>query len=129
MLERAGLADPEHRHALLSAGFKAWDRIARHWELTGDEQLRLVPALHGDAPLEGIELRDLATKLGMMIGIYRRLRIMYSERFAHAWVKLPNTNPLFGGKRPVDFMIEGGIPSMAKVASLLEGRIGIGSRL
>ena len=74
-------------------------------------------------------MRDLVTKLGMMMGIHRRLKIMYSERLAYTWVKLPNTDQLFGGKRPADFMIEGVIPAMAMVARFLEGRIGIDSRL
>lgn len=129
MLERIDLLHPEHRDSILPAGLKAWDRIAGFWQLTGDERFGLVPHLNEGEPLEDQGMRDEATRLGMMIGIFRRLKILYSDRFAYSWIKLPNTNPLFGGKRPVDFMIEGGIPAMAKVALLLEGRIGIDSRL
>ena len=129
MLERIDLSNPEHRDSILAAGLKAWDRIAWFWQLTGDEQLGLVPPLNEGDSLEGQGMRNAATKLGIMIGIFRRLRLLYSDRFAYSWIKLPNTNPLFGGTRPLDFMIEGGIPAMGKVALLLEGRIGIDSRL
>ncbi len=128
MLERIDLTDPEHRDAVLSAGFKAWDQIAWLWQLTNEERFGLVPTHDEKEVLEDLR-RDRATKLGIMIGIYRRLKIMYSDQLAYAWIKLPNTSPLFGGRRPVDFMVEGGIPAMARVALLLEGRIGIDSRL
>lgn len=77
--------------------------------------------------LEDQELKDRTTKLGMLIGIYRRLKTLYSGRVANAWGKLPNTNPLFEGKRPVEFMADGGIPAMAAVALLLDSRVGINS--
>lgn len=129
MLEQIDLTNPEHRCSILAAGLKAWDRIAWYWQLTDEERLRLVPLLQLEDPIENQAMRERATKLGLMIGIYRRLKILYSDQLACAWIKLPNTNPLFGGKRPMDVMIEGGIPVMAKVALLLEGRIGIDSRL
>ena len=113
MLDRIDLNDLEHRDAVLSAGFKAWERIAWFWQLTDDERSSLVQSLDEGESLEGQAMRDRATKLGMMIGIYRRLKILYSDQLAYAWVKLPKTNPLFGGERPVDFMVEGGIPAMA----------------
>ena len=49
MLERIDLTNPEHGDAVLSAGFKTWDRIAWFWQLT-DERSSLVPALHDDTP-------------------------------------------------------------------------------
>ena len=128
-MEGIDLIKPEDRDSILAAGLKAWNRIARYWQLTDEERRGLVPSLDVGYPLEDQSTRDWATTLGMMIGIFRRLKILYSDRLAYAWIKLPNTNPLFGGRRPMDFMIEGGIPAMAKVALLLEGRIGIDSRL
>ena len=50
MSERIDLENPEHRDAVLSAGFKAWDRIASFWQLIDDERSSLVPALHDDTP-------------------------------------------------------------------------------
>lgn len=129
MLEKIDLANPKHRQSILAACLKAWDRIAWYWQLTDEERLHLVPFFKPEDPFEDQGMRDRAMKLGLMIGIYRRLKILYSDRLAFAWIKLPNTNPLLGGMRPVDFMIEGGIPAMAMVALLLEGRLGIDSRL
>jgi hypothetical protein len=31
------------------------------------------------------------------------------------WVRLPNRGPLFGGQRPLDLMLKGGIPAMLEV--------------
>jgi hypothetical protein len=37
---------------------------------------------------------------------------------------LPNTNPLFGGRRPLDHMIAGGLPALQVVRRLLDARRG-----
>jgi hypothetical protein len=129
VVESIDLTNPEHRDRILTAGLKAWNQIGWRWQLTDEERPRLVPSINVGDSLDDQRTQDWATKVGIMIGIFRRLKILYSDRFAYAWIKLPNTNPLLGGMRPMDFMIEGGLPAMAKVALLLEGRIGIDSRL
>jgi hypothetical protein len=99
--------------------------------LTGDERSDVVPPFNEGKRLDEDGMRDGAAKLGMIIGIFRRLKILYSDRFAYSWIKLPNTNQIFGGKRPVDFMIKGGIPQWRRwlCFSRAESVLILGSKL
>ena len=42
----------------------------------------------------------------------------------HAWVQLPNSNPMFGGQAPLASMITGGVPAMIRVRQLVDARRG-----
>jgi hypothetical protein len=67
---------------------------------------------------------DVLTRISLLIGIFKALHILYPE-FADRWVKLPNSNPMFGGKPPIAFMTaDGGIDSLYRVRRLLDARRG-----
>jgi hypothetical protein len=64
-------------------------------------------------------------RISLVLGIYKDLRILYPEEdLAHRWVKLPNSNPLFGGRPALALMTEGGIDGLYQVRRLLDGRRG-----
>ncbi|PPD09629.1 MAG: DUF2384 domain-containing protein, partial [Methylocystis sp.] len=48
------------------------------------------------------------------------LRLLFSEPLSDEWVRLPNKGPLYGGRRPLDAMIEGGIPKMLEVRRYID---------
>jgi hypothetical protein len=51
--------------------------------------------------------------------------LLYPEpRFADNWIRMPNTNLLFGGTPPVTLMTDGGIDGLYKVRRLLDARRG-----
>ena len=51
--------------------------------------------------------------------------MLYPEpRFADGWIRMPNTNVLFGGTAPLTLMIDGGIDGLYKVRRLLDARRG-----
>ncbi|HEY1384387.1 MAG TPA: antitoxin Xre/MbcA/ParS toxin-binding domain-containing protein [Dongiaceae bacterium] len=67
---------------------------------------------------------DRLTRISYLIGIFKALNILYSEKLADAWVQLPNANRIFGGRAPLAFMMKGGIGAMEIVRRLLDARRG-----
>jgi hypothetical protein len=111
---------------------RAFLKIAEKWKLTVEEQRGLLgwPAIStyhkyksGDV---GTLTFDTLTRISLVLGIFKALHILYpEENLANSWVKLPNSNSIFGGRTPVAFMTaEGGIDAMFKVRRLLDGRRG-----
>ena len=67
---------------------------------------------------------DVLTRISYLVGIFKALNILYGESLADDWVRLPNTNRIFGGRSPLEYMIGGGIPAMQVVRRLLDARRG-----
>ena len=67
---------------------------------------------------------DRLTRISYLIGIFKALNILYSEKLADRWVRLPNSNPIFGGCTPLGYMTKGGQPAMQTVRRLLDARRG-----
>lgn len=65
---------------------------------------------------------DRLTRISYLVGIFKALRILHAEPLADEWVRLPNRNPLFDGRTPLDYMIRGGLPAMQIVRRLLDAR-------
>jgi hypothetical protein len=71
----------------------------------------------------GVLSFDTLTRLSLILGIYKSLQLLYPEpRFADSWIRMPNTNQLFGGTPPLTLMIDGGIDGLYKVRRLLDAR-------
>jgi hypothetical protein len=67
---------------------------------------------------------DRLTRISYLIGIFKALNILYSDKLADKWVQLPNSNPIFGGQTPLAYMVRGGQPAMQTVRRLLDARRG-----
>jgi hypothetical protein len=51
--------------------------------------------------------------------------VLYPDAtLADSWVRLPNTNPIFGGRPALTLMVEGGIDGLLQVRRLLDARRG-----
>jgi hypothetical protein len=59
--------------------------------------------------------QDTLTRISALLGVFKGLRLLFSEPLSDEWVRLPNKGPLYGNRRPLDAMIEGGIPKMLEV--------------
>lgn len=69
----------------------------------------------------GMRSQDQLTRISLLLGIFKGLRLVFSPPLADEWIKLPNRNSVLGGQRPLDKMIEGGIPAMLEVRRLIDG--------
>lgn len=67
---------------------------------------------------------DRLYRVSYLIGIFKALQILYSEKLADAWIQLPNRNRIFGGQAPLAYMMKGGLPAMQTVRRLLDARRG-----
>ncbi|MGO4405699.1 antitoxin Xre-like helix-turn-helix domain-containing protein [Bosea sp. RAF48] len=67
--------------------------------------------------------RDLATRLSLLMGIHKALRILFSDaQRAYGWVSKPNEN--FNGRSPAEMMAEGSIFALARMRSYLDAERG-----
>jgi len=67
---------------------------------------------------------DRLQRVSYLIGIFKALNILYSEKLADNWIQLTNTNPVFGNQTPLAYMLKGGLPAMLTVRRLLDARRG-----
>ena len=120
--------EPDARKRLSGPALRTFFRIAAAWQLTVVEQRALLgwPAASTYHKYKSGDLSfDTLTRLSLILGIYKSLQLLYPEpRFADGWIRMPNTNLLFGGTPPLTLMIDGGIDGLYKVRRLLDGRRG-----
>jgi hypothetical protein len=130
---RAIKTQPKPRSREISAaGLRAFFNIARDWELNTDEQMVLLGApgrstffKWKSAPETADLKRDTLERLSYLLGIYKALQILLPDTTAaDAWVKKPNTAPLFGGKRALDRMLGGNVADLVAVRQYLDARRG-----
>ena len=124
-------SDPEVRRRLSGPALRTFFNIAAAWNLSVTEQRALLgwPApstFHkyksGD---HGTLSFDTLTRLSLIVGIYSGLQVLYPEpAFADAWVRTPNSHPLFGGRPAIAVMADGGIDALLKVRRLIDARRG-----
>jgi len=65
---------------------------------------------------------DTLTRVFLLLEISRALNILYGRKLADSWVRLPNTNPMFQGEPPLEYMVKGGVPALLRVRQLLDSR-------
>lgn len=124
------LSDPATRSELTADAVKALPRLQAHWRLTVEQMCGLLGALpastwHAWRKNPPADLgEDRLTRVSLLLGIYTALHVLHPGDLADEWVLLPNRNPVFNGRTPVETMTRGGIPAMLAVRALLDGRRG-----
>jgi len=106
---------------------RAFFKIARLWQLTDIEQQTLL-ALSSSTlskyranPAAAPLCSDTLERVSYILGIYKALQILVpSPDAADAWVRLPNSNPLFGGRSALDRMLSGRVGDLAAVRRYLD---------
>jgi hypothetical protein len=122
---------PQVRKRLSAPAIRTFFNVAAAWRLSVKEQLALLgypaPSTYHKykAGQIGTLSFDSLTRISLILGIYKGLHILYADdSLADGWIRLPNSNPLFGGRPAIDLMIEGGIDGLQQVRRLLDGRRG-----
>jgi hypothetical protein len=113
-----------------AAALRAFFRIAEAWRLSVDEQLRLLgqPArsTYFKWKKEGTRQlpRDTLERISYILGIYKGLQILLPDpESADAWVKQPNTAPLFGGRPALERMLSGNVADLYVVRQYLDAEL------
>jgi uncharacterized protein (DUF2384 family) len=112
---------------------KALFNIVKHWQIRDEDARELLGGISNSAyyqlkqntgaSVKALE-QDRLLRISYLIGIFKSLNILYSERLADQWMQLPNTNPIFAGRTPLDYILHGGTPAMDVVRRLLDARRG-----
>ena len=124
------LASRSERERLSPSALKAFFHITGKWGIRDEEARALLgglsngPYYNWKKQPERLLSSDVLTRISYLIGIFKALNILYGESLADEWVRLPNTNRIFGGHTPLDYMIRGGVPAMQTVRRLLDARRG-----
>jgi uncharacterized protein (DUF2384 family) len=106
-------------------------RIADRWELTADELMTLLGIA---SPSTYYKWRktpprklspDLLERVSYLFGIYKALQVLLPDRaLADGWLRRPNSNPLFGGKAPLQRMLTGQVADLFLVRRYLDAERG-----
>lgn len=84
----------------------------------------IVDRLNGkrrEPPSDGISLsNDQLTRIATLFYIFTLLRQLYGREAADGWVHQNNVNPVFGGRTPVEVMIDGGLKMIRRTRDHLE---------
>lgn len=123
------LRSREERARLSGSGLRAFFNLVDRWSLRDEDARELLGGVSNGPyyrwkakpPLLDV---DTLTRVSYLLGIFKALNIIYGEKLADEWVRLPNKNPIFGGATPLNYMIRGGIPAMQVVRRLLDARRG-----
>lgn len=121
------LSDPAVRLRLTPAAIDGMIRLADLWRLTTEEtclllgdmserswfRLKKQESLRSDRALRLPQ--DMLTRISVLIGIFKGLRLLFSDPLADDWIRLPNRGALFGGRAPLTVAIERGIPGLLEI--------------
>src|SRR5258706_4039966 len=128
--EAPDLSNKNVQERLSPAAISAFFKLAAAWKLRDEPARLLLGGMSNGAfyQLKGGHTKpldqDKLTRISLLLGVFKALRILYSAKLADAWISLPNTNPMFAGEAPVNYMIKGGMPALVRVRQLLDARRG-----
>ena len=124
----ADLTDREVRERLSGPALKAFFNIMRRWQVKDEDARALLGGMTNGpyyqmkrAPDRLLDA-DRLTRVSLLVGIFKALHVLYSESLADRWVHLPNTNRIFSGSTPLDYMMRGGVPAIQTVRRLVDAR-------
>lgn len=123
--------DPEVRKLMSAPAIRTVFNVMKNWNIGAKDQRALLgwPAPSTFYKYKAGEVGTLSfdtlMRVSLILGIYKALHILFPEaELADRWVKLPNSNPLFGGRPALALMVEDGIDGLYRVRRLLDSRRG-----
>lgn len=124
------LTSKAERERLSAPALRAFFNMMERWSVR-DEDARALLGGISNGPFyelkkntERVLETDRLQRISYLVGIFKALNVLYSEKLADAWLRLANENPIFVGQTPLSYMIQGGLPAMQVVRRLLDARRG-----
>ena len=124
------LTSKAQRTRLSPSAIRAFFNIVARWEIRDEDAKALLGGISNGPYYEmkkdpdRVLDTDRLLRVSYLIGIFKALNILHSKKLADAWIGLPNSNRVFAGQTPLDYMIKGGLPAMQTVRRLLDARRG-----
>ncbi|TNC71469.1 MbcA/ParS/Xre antitoxin family protein, partial [Rubellimicrobium roseum] len=109
-----------------TVALKAFSYIISEWQIPIPEAAALADMSESTwkrarrAGYTGDLTHDQLLRLSAVVGIYKALKLYFSDPIARRWITLPNDGPLFNGERPIDTMIREGLPQFLQVRTYLD---------
>ncbi|MCY4032956.1 MAG: DUF2384 domain-containing protein [Hyphomicrobiales bacterium] len=103
---------------------EAYMQAVTAWKLSDSEAEKMLDVGHQDweqikkKTWKGSLSRMQLKRIGAVIAIHDALHSCFGEKMADRWATEPNMLPMFHGRKPVDAMIEEGLPMMKKAQRL-----------
>jgi uncharacterized protein (DUF2384 family) len=114
-----------------ATALRTFFRIAELWRLGADEQMTLLGITSPSTFYKWKKTPprklspDMLERISYVMGIYKALQILLpNERQADSWVRRENTNPLFGGRAPLERMLSGQVSDLYVVRRHLDAARG-----
>jgi hypothetical protein len=124
----ADLTDKAVRERLSGPALRAFFNTMRRWQVK-DEDARALLGGVTNGPFYQMKRDpdrlldpDRLTRISLLVGIFKALHLLYSESLADRWIQMPNTNRIFAGSTPLEYMMRGGVPGIDTVRRLLDAR-------
>jgi uncharacterized protein (DUF2384 family) len=124
------LTDKAERQRLSAGALRAFLNIMEQWKVR-DEDARALLGGISNGPYYELKKKpervldaDRLQRISYLIGIFKALNILYSEKLADAWMTRPNTHRIFAGLAPLEYVTRGGLPALQVVRRLLDARRG-----
>ena len=124
------IRDAEARRRFGPGALRTWFRIAESWQLNDAQAATLLGAGVSTyrrwkrSPEVTLDVGQIE-RLSLLLGIYKGLQILLPRQdAADEWVRRPNSNPLFGGRRPLDRMLGGLTQDLVDVRRHLDAQRG-----
>ena len=120
------LSQHEVRATFNDAAIEALKRLTAVWRLNSRQAATLLGESERtwfrikSGEWDGILSQDNLTRASALIGIYKGLHLLFSDPLADEWVRIPNSDPLFAGLSPVEYMTRGGIEAMLQTRSTID---------
>ncbi len=122
------LSRREERERLSADAARAFFNIMARWKIRDEDARTLLGGMSNGAYYalkkgrERVLDEDRLRRISYLVGIFKALNLLYSEELADRWIRLPNSNRIFGGTTPHRFLMQGGLPAFATLRKLLDAR-------
>jgi hypothetical protein len=124
-------AQYQHAGTMSAGALRTLFRIAEAWQLSSKDLMTLL----GSPPrstfykwkqIDNVTLpHDVLERISYLFGIYSALQVLLPKpEAADAWIKKPNTAPLFGGGSALDRMLSGQVADLYVVRQYLDAQRG-----
>jgi len=118
------------RERLSAPALKAFFNIVERWQIRDEDARELLGGVSNGPyyqmkknPEGRILSADQLFRISYLIGIFRALNTLHGQPLADQWIRLPNSNRIFNGLPPLEYMKKGGQLAMEIVRGLVEARI------
>jgi hypothetical protein len=125
----ADITSKDERERLSGSALRGFFRLVEHWRLRDQDSRQLLGGIANGRyyamkrhPGNRVLDTDELLRISYLLGIFEALNKLHGLPLADDWISLPNTNRIFAGRSPLEYMLRGGPPAMHIVRRLLDSR-------